>query len=271
MENHSATLTGSEIYNFVKEFFAKLGIELFGIADIKDLSSVKDDDGHDFRTAVSFAVPMNFRVMAGIEKGPNQYYAEEYARVNGLIDMLSSSLAGHLKEEGYPARALPASERTDPANLKGDFPHKTAATRAGLGWIGRNCQLISKPYGPWLRLGTVFMNLPEDFISVGIENRIANMKPKSASEAPQDNGFFGNPVIKSFCGDCKECVEACPANALTGNFWKPGIPREKLLDARRCDNWKKKHYFKFHKGHNCGICAAVCPFGKKQLGKKKTP
>ena len=116
---------------------------------------------------------------------------------------------------------------------------------------GRNCQLISKPYGPWLRLGTVFMNLPSDFFDSGEEN------------------LFGEPVERSFCGDCQECVEACPADALTGNLWQPGIPRERLLDARQCDNWKKEHYYQFHKGHNCGICAAVCPFGKKLLGKKR--
>jgi len=262
-------LTSSDLQDFIHNFFAKLGIDLFGIADIKDLSRVKDDDGHDFRTAISFAVPMNPEVMAGIEKGPNQYYAEEYARVNGLINMISFSLAGRLKELGYPAKALPASERTDPSNLKGDFPHKTAATRAGLGWIGRNCQLICKPYGPWLRLGTVFMNLPGEFILIGTENLFDNSKLKTSSEAPRDKSLFGKPLIKSFCGDCQECVEACPANALTGNLWQPGIPREKLLDTWRCDNWKKEHYYQFHKGHNCGICAAVCPFGKKRLSRKQ--
>jgi len=241
MKNRTDALTGSELYDFVKESFWKLGIDLFGIADLSGLSSVKDDNGDDFCTAISFAVPMNSEVMAGIEKGPNQYYAEEYASVNRLINMISSSLAGRLKDIGFPAQALHASERTDPANLKGDFPHKTAATRAGLGWIGRNCQLITKEHGPWIRLGTVFMSLPEK---------------------PGDKSFFGIPFLKSFCGDCQKCVEACPADAIVGNRWEPGIPREKLLDVWRCDNWKKEHYYHFHKGHNCGICAAVCPFGK---------
>lgn len=45
------------------------------------------------------------------------------------------------------------------ANIKGDFPHKTAATRAGLGWIGRHCQLISRKFGSWIRLGTVFTDM----------------------------------------------------------------------------------------------------------------
>ena len=38
-----------------------------------------------------------------------------------------------------------------------------------------------------------------------------------------------------------------------------------LLDAVACDSWKKEHYFEYHQGHNCGICAAVCPHGRKLL------
>ena len=61
------------------------------------------------------------------------------------------------------------------------------------------------------------------------------------------------------------CVEACPANALTGNAWHPEMPREDILDVRACDQWKKENYFQYHKGHNCGICSAVCPHGLKVL------
>jgi epoxyqueuosine reductase QueG len=63
-------------------------------------------------------------------------------------------------------------------------------------------------------------------------------------------------------------VEACPAKALKGSAWHPGVPREEILDVRACDQWKKEHYFQYHKGHNCGICSAVCPYGLKVLKKK---
>jgi epoxyqueuosine reductase QueG len=63
------------------------------------------------------------------------------------------------------------------------------------------------------------------------------------------------------------CVEACPAKALKGNKWYPGLAREEILDVQACDLWKKEHYFQYHKGHNCGICSAVCPFGQKVLKK----
>ncbi len=219
----------------ISVFLSAQGIELFGFADLRGICNLASGEGRTFPRAVSFAVPMDAKIMAEIKKGPNQRYAEEYAGVNKKIDSLSRALVKRITEMGYCAKALPASARTDAAKMRGDFPHKTAATRAGLGWIGRNCQLVTKKHGPWIRLGTVFIELPVE---------------------------CAKPVNKSSCGGCRRCVEACPAGALVGNLWKPGTPRERLLDVGRCDQWKKEHYPQFHRGQNCGICAAVCPFGK---------
>lgn len=218
------------------------GILLWGVADLSDLSPPRDERGGSFPAAVSWAIPMDPKIMLGVQAGPNQAYADEYERVNLRINALSRQLAGELTTRGGRAAPLAASERTDPENIKGDFPHKTAATRAGLGWIGKNCQLITRPFGPWIRLGTVFtdMVLP-----------------------------FGTPFERDFCGRCKQCVEACPAGALRGTSWYPGLAREEILDAKACDVWKKDNCFQFHQGHNCGICTVVCPVGLKQLKKVK--
>jgi len=215
-------------------------ITLWGAADLRDFVTPRDETGERFPFAISWAVQMNPRIMAGIQKGPNQAYADEYARVNSRINDLSGSLAAEIKRRGFSANPLAASERSDTVNIKGDFPHKTAATRAGLGWVGRNCQLITRLFGSWIRLGTVFTDI----------------------EIP-----CGPPIKRNFCGRCVRCVEACPAKALKGNAWYPGIPREELLDVNACDRWKKEHYFQYHKGHNCGICSSVCPYGLKFLKK----
>ena len=183
---------------------------------------------------------MNPQIMASIRNGPNQAYADEYARVNNHVNELSAALAAEIKARGFRSKPLAASDRTDTINIKGDFPHKTAATRAGLGWVGRHCQLITRPFGSWIRLGTVFTDI----------------------ELP-----CGPPIERNFCGRCTRCVEACPAKALKGNAWYPRLPREEILDVWACDQWKKVNYFQYHKGHNCGICSAVCPYGLKVLKK----
>lgn len=209
-------------------------VPLWGAADLHDFPTPQDETGKKFPFAVSWVIPMNPRIMASIRNGPNQAYADEYSRVNHRINDLSVALAEEIMARGFRSKPLGASDRTDAVNVKGDFPHKTAATRAGLGWIGRNCQLITRPFGSWIRLGTVFTEM----------------------ELP-----CGPPMERSFCGRCMFCVEACPAQALTGGAWIPGLPREELLDIRACDRWKREHYFQYHEGHNCGICSAVCPRG----------
>ena len=213
-------------------------VDLWGAADLAGFTTPCDEQGLGFPIAIAWACPMPPQVMASIHKGPNQAYADAYTAVNTRINKLASALHQELKKRGWRALPLAASERTDKQNIKGDFPHKTAATRAGLGWIGRHCQLVTRKYGPWVRLGTVFTDIP---LPCG-------------------------PVFnRSFCGKCEQCVDACPAGALSGHAWQAGIEREVLLNVRQCDQWKKTHYFEFHQGHNCGICASVCPYGLKRL------
>jgi epoxyqueuosine reductase len=221
--------------NIVESVFKEWGIALFGIADLKGIATPRDKNGTEYPRAVSFVVPMNPEIMSSIRKGPNQAYADEYNRVNRTINEIARSIEARIHERGARAQMISASDRTDLFTIKGDFPHKTAATRAGLGWVGRNCLLITKQHGPWIRLGTVLTDL-----AVGADV----------------------PVVKNYCGKCRECVDSCPAGALAGNAWYPGIPRQEILDVFACDRWKKEHYFRYNKGHNCGICAAVCPFGK---------
>ena len=209
-----------------------------GTADLTPFTTPPSPSGASFPRAISFALPVAPEIMAELENGPTQAYAGEYMRLNQRINDLSAALADEIQRHGYAARPLSASERTDPETIRGDFPHKTAATRAGIGWIGRHCQLVTRPFGPWIRLGTVFTDMPLP---------------------------CGTPITRSFCGTCTRCVDACPAGALTGATWTPGRPRHEILDAPACDHYKKTHFAQFHGGHNCGICTSVCPYGRKRL------
>lgn len=232
------TIPSSTFPPWLIDWMKTESITLWGAADLRSFITPTDENGQTFPRALSWAIPMTPHIMAGIQNGPNQAYADEYARVNNLINELSRQLTAEIKSRGFRALPLAASERTDQINIKGDFPQKTAATRAGLGWVGRHCQLITREFGPWVRLGTVFTDME---LACAI------------------------PIEQSHCGNCSRCVTACPAQALKGAKWSPGIPREELLDVHACDQWKKEHYFQYHKGHNCGICASVCPYGLKSL------
>jgi epoxyqueuosine reductase QueG len=224
------------------EWFEREGIDLWGAADLRKFDVPGAAQNQKLLYALSWAMPMSAGIMAQVgRQGPDQAYAQEYGRVNSCIAEQAKGLENLLKAQGYRAWALPVSKRTDPLNIKAEFPHKTAATRAGLGWVGRNCQLVTRRYGPWVRLGTVFTEL---------------------------NPGCGPAFERHFCGKCKSCVQACPAGALSGQAWHPGLARQKILDPGLCDQWKKEHYYQFSQGHNCAICSGVCPYGLKMLKEK---
>jgi len=213
-------------------FFKNRGIDTFGVADLGRLKDPVVLGDRTWPKAISFLIPLNPGLIEAVKTGPTDDYAQEYRDINRKINQTGAELVRLLQLEGYPSLALPASDRTDPVRIKGEFPHKTAATLAGIGWVGRNTLLITPDFGPWIRLGTVFADLP---------------------------GPVGVPQRENHCGTCSTCVEACPAEALTGGEWRPGIDRSALLDAAACDRFKKEHFYEYNQGNNCGICAAVCP------------
>lgn len=222
--------------DWLAEWMAQHDIELWGIADLRGLEAPRDEAGERYPRGIGLVYRMRTETMTRVSHGPNRAYVDEYIFANRLIDGWCTSLAMELQARGFRAMPLAASERTHTRSIRGLFPHKTVATRAGLGWVGRNCQLVTYQYGPWVRLGTVFtdMALP-----------------------------CGTPLERGLCGDCVRCVEACPAGALSGALWHAGLEREHVLDASICDSWKREHFRDYLEGRVCGICTSVCPYGRR--------
>jgi epoxyqueuosine reductase len=219
----------------LKDFIIKIlhgKVDIYGFAYLGD---IPDSKFQKLQYAVSIALKLESSIVDSILSGPNQAYCDEYNDVNDRLDRIASHLEKEIRKKGYHALSIPASKRTDIVNIKGEFPHKTAATRAGLGWIGRNCLLITRDFGPRIRLSTILTDIP-------LEGTV--------------------PVEKDYCGACARCIDACPAEALIGGKWYSGLAREKLIDVFKCDRWKKENYFEFCEGYVCGICMAVCPLGK---------
>jgi len=145
-----------------------------------------------------------------------------------------------LLKKGYKAKLRPVTFEEDKTHLTAKLPHKTAATRAGLGWIGKSALLITREFGPAVRLVTVLTDAP--------------VKP-------------GKPVNKSLCGRCTHCVDACPAHAHTGKNWEAGMPREALYDAFKCREMTHNLTRKLigEKLSICGLCITACPWTQKYL------
>lgn len=215
------------------------GASLVGFADLR---GVAPPPFSHWPSAVSIAVALESAVMTGLRDGPTAEYYEEYKRANRLLNEIAAKSADWVCSLGYHADSFPATIVDSSlggeyeTTLRVAFQHKTAATRAGLGWIGKSCLLVTRRYGPRVRLATVFTDMPVD---------------------------VGTPIIAGRCGDCRACVEACPAGAIKGQGWEIGLAREELVDAHVC-RAKARQLLRDRVGVEdavCGVCLSICPIG----------
>ncbi len=112
---------------------------------------------------------------------------------------------------------------------------KPLAARAGLGWQGKHTNLVSREFGSWLFIASIFTT--------------ATIEP----DAPEQD----------HCGACRRCLDVCPTNAFTAPY---------RIDARACISYltieHKGHIapqFRAAMGNRifgCDDCLAVCPWNK---------
>jgi epoxyqueuosine reductase len=112
---------------------------------------------------------------------------------------------------------------------------KPLAQAAGLGWLGKHTNLVSRQFGSWLFLGAIFTTL----------------------DLPRDNADTDH------CGSCQACLDICPTAA---------FPAPYKLDARRCISYLTienkgpiPHEFRKAIGnriYGCDDCLAICPWNK---------
>lgn len=208
------------------------GASLVGFAD---LIQVPADSRDSMRFGVSIGVALEASVIAGIRNGPTQQYYAEYRRANALLSNLAKQAGSIIQAHGYRAIAkAPTHEGIDPRTQSTVLPHKTVATKAGLGWIGKCALLVTEEYGSAIRITTVLTDAE-------LEAAI--------------------PVESSRCGDCAICVDCCAGNAPSGKNWNSNKERESFFDAFACAGAARKQALA-KLGFDdtiCGICIAVCP------------
>lgn len=153
-----------------------------------------------------------------------------YARHRDYHDVIK----GRLKEVAQKLAARSGAEVkvfVDTAPVM----EKPLAAAAGIGWQGKHTCLVSRDFGAWLFLGSIFTT--------------AELRP---DEAERDH-----------CGSCRACLDICPTDA---------FPAPYQIDARRCISYLTielkgpiPHEFRRPIGnriYGCDDCLAVCPWNK---------
>jgi epoxyqueuosine reductase QueG len=212
-----------------------------GLVGVADLSSLPADVRLNQPRAVAFAVPLTPQIVAGIEDGPTLEYHDEYVRINSLLGELSVATADLIRSRGFEAISSAATnEGVDPETHSTKLPHKTVATLAGLGWVGKCVLLVSESFGSAIRL-----------------NRVLTDAPLPA----------GTPIRESRCGACRACVDACPAKAPTGDVWTPSKNRGDFFDALACRRTARETAQRRTGILDtfCGMCIAACPWTKAYI------
>ncbi len=145
----------------------------------------------------------------------------------------TTELCGALEELGVAFHPVPHTQ--DQRLLVSNFSHKYAATRAGLGWIGRNSLLVTPEWGPRVFLRTVLFDLDLE---------------------------VAEPVNESRCGACTACVDACPYACIHGAEWQPGLDRDELLDVFTCNQVRLDAIPALGHKDACGFCLLACSIGR---------
>ncbi|MFQ6028501.1 MAG: tRNA epoxyqueuosine(34) reductase QueG [Dehalococcoidia bacterium] len=118
----------------------------------------------------------------------------------------------------------------------GPMLDRAAAARAGLGWFGKNTNLLSSSHGSWLFLGQIITDL--------------ELEP--------------DPPVQKSCGNCVRCIPACPTGAIVAPY---------VIDNTRCISYLTiEHRGAIPRElrpqmldwvFGCDLCQEVCPVNRK--------
>lgn len=219
-----------------KNALLSFGADRCGFGDILELPP-EPRAGLPVGVCVAVSVPTD--IIMGIAELPTWEYFDFYTRANALLDSIVTRGAEYLMSAGYTAIAQTrARVGNGEASLSTLLPHKTVATRAGIGWIGKCALLVTEDRGPMLRLSSILTDAPL---------------------------VTAQPIDKSRCGDCVACGDACPGGAVSGKLWEKGMLREAFFDAAKCRAAARERSKRGFGGDAsiCGKCIEVCPYARR--------
>jgi len=253
-----------ELTEMVKKNAKALEVDMVGVCSVEALKEWKEEGKKILPNATSVVVVVCRHSRAAINSDNIRMAQFDTHCVYDKLDRILKDLSMFLEDKGFLAVSLPfylpikMSKETQ--GLIGDISLRHAAVEAGLGEIGLNRLLLTKKFGPRIRLGAVLTTAP----------------------LKSDQKF-----TEKICDNCGECVRACLAEAITEDgkvdvrkcarvilkYALPGLIRfvpslvgkseDEVWEAVRepflWEIWQTMTYGTFY---NCFECMKVCPIGK---------
>jgi len=210
----------------LKDFCLSLGVDLFGIADIKDIKNeflIAPKVLAKMDRAVCLGLGISRAALEEIDQVPTRMYFHHYRMVNMFLDQAALRVGSYIQKKGYLSLPIPASQIIDWKKLSAHASHRKLGVLAGLGWIGRNNLLVNKELGSQFRLVTILTSMPLE-----------------ADKPTEEN-----------CGLCQLCVKICPAQAIK----EDPAQFEHLKCFETLREFQKQRQVD---SYVCGICVNVC-------------
>lgn len=163
---------------------------------------------------------------------PSMVYQELYDTSNRVLDDIAYQLSNYIvSKQGYRAIFFPRdcyyNIEVLVDNPNAAFSHVIAGYYAGVGTIGDSHNLITKEFGPRLRIVSILTDAP----------------------IPADK-----MLDKNLCIHCKKCLKNCPSQCFTENG-NDIYHMDKVVCTKYHVKIKNEHHWP------CGVCASVCPVG----------
>jgi len=211
----------------LEELVARLGISVFGVADLSGYAPtpryVPQEVVGDLSKGVVLGCRLSDRVMESLVDGPTPTYRYHYRQVNSFLDSAATAVTVWIQGRGYSAFPVPSSQILDWRENKGHIWHVAVACLAGVAWWGRNNLAVTENFGARVRYATVLTDMP----------------------------LPAGRRMQSRCGDCYECVEACPVEAIHES------PED--FELLRCQTLLRKFSKELGLGVQiCGLCVKAC-------------
>ncbi|MBN1779727.1 epoxyqueuosine reductase [bacterium] len=235
----------SGINESIIQIFRNEFVDYFGFADLYRYqaelvkSGGKIVSGYPRGISIGIALPDVIVDFMPDREDPNvacEYKTHCYDIMNERLNLIASRVSSFLTQKGYRTLPIPASERTNEAEAIPTVSHKMIAHIAGLGWIGKNCLLITPDHGPRVRFVSLLTDAPVNGTDNPIEQR---------------------------CHECDACVNICPSKAIKGINYETGSAREDRFEHLKCQAYFESMSEKT-KWDVCGMCLTICPYGKKR-------
>jgi epoxyqueuosine reductase len=228
----------------IRTLARSLGADYFGVADLGAAREFIREQGGErvarYPRAVAIGIALQDSLVDLLPEREDYaaamlYRHNSYDTVNLALDQIALAVANAIQRAGCRALPVPSSKRASDEKIAGVISHKLAAHLAGLGWIGKNCLLVTPDHGPRVRWVTVLTDAPLEPTGTPMEQR---------------------------CGTCTQCTDACPLTAITGRTFREDEPREARFDASACE----RYFRELEKDRGiavCGMCLYICPYGRK--------